>query len=96
MPKSGPISKVEAFYIDNHYKTMSPEELADTLDRKITTVKSYIKNNITPSQIKIKAGEHFVKNKGTIVMTETASMLSDAQKKTPKKTPACVTKIKHE
>ena len=96
MAKSGPIGQVEAFYIDNHHKTMTPQELADVLDRKVETVKSYIKKNITPTQIKIRAGDHFAKSKGTIVMTETASMLGDSQRKTTKKTPDCITKIKND
>lgn len=97
MSKTGPISKVEAFYIEHHYKTLTVQELADDLDRKVDTIKKYVKNNFASSQVAIRAGDHFAKNKGSIVMTETASMLGDATKKrVPKSHNSCVTKIKHD
>lgn len=97
MSKSGPIGKVEAFYIEHHYKHIDVKELADILDRKIDTLKKYIKTNYGDSTTQIRAGEHFAKNKGSIVMTETASMLGDATKKrTVKSHNGCVTKIKHD
>jgi hypothetical protein len=96
MAKSGPIGQVEAFYIEHHHKKLSVQELADILDRKVETVKLYIKKNIAASHTHVKAGDHFAKSKGTIVMTETASSIGDAQRKRKPFKSDCVTKIKHD
>jgi hypothetical protein len=94
MYKTGPISQVEGFYIEHHYKTSTPQELADLLGRKVETVKSYIKKNLDAKVSKIKAGDHFARSKGTVVMTETASMLGDVRKSNTKPKD-CITKIKN-
>lgn len=96
MYKSGPMSKVEAFYIEHHYKTLTPQELAEDLGRKVETVKTYIKKNISTKISQIRAGDHFARSKGTVVMTETASMIGDNKKSLNKKAKDCVTKIRHE
>lgn len=95
MYKSGPLSKVEIFYVEHHYKTLTPQELAEDLGRKVETVKSYIKKNISTKTSQIRAGDHFARSKGTVVMTETASMLADNKKQRNTKTKDCVTKIKN-
>lgn len=96
MSKTGPISKVEAFYIDNHYKTLTAQELADILDRKVTTVSAYIKKNFQTTTATIRSGDHFAKNKGSVVMTEAASMLVDSMRTPKKNNKDCVTKIRHD
>jgi hypothetical protein len=97
MSKSGPIGKVEAFYIEHNYKTLTIQELSEDLNRKVETIQKYIKNNFKSSQYTIRAGDHFTKSKGSVIMTETASMLGDATKKRiPKSHNNCVTKIKHD
>jgi|694.fasta_scaffold03072_10 hypothetical protein len=97
MSKTGPISQVEAFYIEHHYKIKDPQELADILDRKVTTIKTYIKNNFGTKITAAKAGDHFGRNeKGSVVMTETASMMGDAIKKNKNAVHKdCITKIKN-
>lgn len=96
MYKSGPLSKVEIFYIEHNYKTLTPQQLAEDLGRKVQTVNTYIKNNISIKTTKIRAGDHFAKSKGAVVMTETASMLGDNKKSVTRKPKDCVTKIRHD
>jgi hypothetical protein len=50
MAKKGPISKVEAFYIDHHYQTITPTDLAQDLDRTVRAIEVYIKKNFTDKQ----------------------------------------------
>lgn len=97
MLKSGPISKVEGFYITHNHKNMDIKDLAQDLNRPIKIVEKWMKKNIVEAPAGIKAGEHFARNKGTVVMTENASTLSDSKrkKKTLPRQP-CITKIKDE
>ena len=97
MAKKGPISKVEAFYIDNNYRDKDIAEIAVDLDRSIKSIETYIKKNVThkPKQTTITAGEHIHHHRRSTVMTETASTLADEKRKTPtRKSQSCVTKIK--
>lgn len=96
MYKSGPFSKAEIFYIENKHKTLTIQEIAEDLGRKVESVQAYIKKNISSKIAQIRAGDHFAKSKGTIVMTETASMISDNKKNKTKTPRDCVTKIKHD
>lgn len=99
MAKKGPISKVEAFYIDNNYRDKDIAEIAVDLDRSIKSIETYIKKNIThkPKQTTVTAGEHIHHHRGSTVMTETASTLADEKRKVgPRKNQSCVTKIKAE
>jgi hypothetical protein len=97
MGKKGPISKIEAFYIDNNRDT-DVAQIALDLDRSITSIEKYLKKNVTeaPRQTGTRAGDQFARNdKGSVVMTENASQMSDAVRKTVIKKPThCVTKIK--
>lgn len=99
MGKKGPISKIEAFYIDNHRGT-DVAEIAVDLDRSITSIEKYLKKNITeaPRQTGVTVGDQLARNdKGSVVMTENASQVSDAKRKTVVKKPThCVTKIKRD
>ncbi len=98
--KKGPLGKAEIFYIEEKYKNGTEiEEISTDLSRPQFMIEKHIaKNKI--QQVKktgMEAGEHFAKHKGTIVMTENASTLADAQKKvTVKKPSSCVTKIRPE
>jgi len=96
MGKKGPISKIEAFYIDNNRDT-DVAQIALDLDRSITSIEKYLKKNVTeaPRQTGTRAGDQFARNdKGSVVMTENASQMSDAVRKTVIKKPThCVTKI---
>lgn len=99
MGKKGPISKIEAFYIEQNYRDMAVADLATDLDRTITSVEKYIKKNIThkPRQTGITAGDQIQHHKGATVMTENASTISDDKRKTFVRKPSnCVTKIKRD
>lgn len=96
MAKKGPIGKVEGFYIEQNYRNMDIAVLAEDLDRTISSVENYIKKNIThkPKQVGVQAGDHFISYKGSTVMTENASTISDSKRKFSKPSSSCVTKIK--
>ena len=97
MGKKGPISKIESFYIDNN-RDKDIAEIAVDLDRSVASIEKYLKKNVTeaPRQTSVKAGDQFARNdRGSVVMTENASQMSDAVRKTVIKKPThCVTKIK--
>jgi len=94
--KTGPLSKVEAYYIDGHFEDIDASDIAEDLNRAIKTVENYIKKNHKKKKQKtgMEAGEHFIRQKGVTIMSENASTISDANKK-PKKASAqsCVTNI---
>jgi len=94
--KRGPIGKVEAFYIEQHYKNTPIADIAVDLDRPISSVEKYIKTNIVKSSTTnaLKAGDQFVRQNGATIMTENASTLTDATRKKPVKNKNCITKIK--
>ena len=98
MAKKGPISKIEGFYIDSKQRDLSIAEIAVDLDRSVSSIEKYLKKNVTeaPRQTAVKAGDQLGRNdKGSVVMTENASQVSDARRKTVIKKPShCVTKIK--
>lgn len=98
MGKKGPISKIEAFYIENHHGQLSVAEIATDLDRSVSSIEKHLKNNVKqkPRQTAVKAGDQFARNdRGSVVMTENASQMSDEKRKTVIKKPShCVTKIK--
>jgi len=97
MLKKGPISKVEAFYIKAHYNKIDLKELSEDLNRPMGLVEKWAKKNIDESPGTIKAGDHFARSKGSVVMTENASTLSDSKRKrkVTRRQP-CITKIKND
>jgi hypothetical protein len=99
MGKKGPISKIESFYIDNN-RDKDIAEIAVDLDRSVASIEKYLKKNVTeaPRQTSVKAGDQFARNdRGSVVMTENASQMSDAKRKSVIKKPThCVTKIKQD
>ena len=99
MAKKGPISKIESFYIDNN-RDKDIAEIAVDLDRSVSSIEKYLKKNVTeaPRQTSVKAGDQFARNdRGSVVMTENASQMSDERRKTVIKKPShCVTKIKQD
>lgn len=98
MAKKGPIGKVEGFYIQNNYKNLDLEQIASDLDRSRSSVETYIKKNKLESNpvSGIKAGDHFAKRNGSVVMTETASSLSDNNRKKRPASRNCTVKIKND
>lgn len=85
--KKGPLSKDEKKFIDSN-SNLTNEALAEKLDRSIKTVSNYNKkpqktkiqstNSDTSSDIELYARN---KDRGVVVMTETASIVSDEKKK---------------
>lgn len=94
--KKGPLSKVECYYIDGHYRDLEVAQMAEDLNRTMTSVENYIKKTHTDKNPnRLTAGDQFAYHKGSTVMTENASTLSDARRKSyNKKENKCVTKIK--
>lgn len=95
--KKGPLSKAEAFYIDGNYKDMDVVDIANDLNRTITSIESYIKKHHSKERVSgTKAGDHFHSHKGSTVMTENASTMSDAKRNvsTNNLNPKCTTRIK--
>lgn len=82
--KKGPLGKTEVFYIKHHYKLMSLEDLCKELDRAKSLVNSCIEKckKEEDASTPLNASNLFVKNnKGSVIMTENASSLSDDLKK---------------
>lgn len=97
MTKKGPLAKTERFYIRHKYTELTAEELATELDRPISTVKACIEKCREEDEAndQFNVQNQFHHHKGSTVMTENASVLSDAIRKTGQKTrQSCVTKIK--
>lgn len=97
MSKRGPLSKIEKFYIENNLD-LDIDELSSELDRAKSVVKAYIERCKPKIQQKsTPLSEQIFSNKrGSTVMTENGSMLSDdfrSRKRTTKR-PNCTTKIK--
>ena len=90
---------IESFYIDNN-RDKDIAEIAVDLDRSVASIEKYLKKNVTeaPRQTSVKAGDQFARNdRGSVVMTENASQMSDAKRKSVIKKPThCVTKIKQD
>jgi hypothetical protein len=99
--KKGPLGKTEVFYIKHNYKSTSVEELAKELDRAQSLIMSCIekckKQEIDSEPLNV-ANQMFTNKKGSIVMTQNASAMSDDIKKVKAKNPRhrkqCITKIK--
>jgi hypothetical protein len=96
MTKRGPIGKVELFYIENKVNEKSIEEIALDLDRSIDSVNKAIKKNkieIRPKETVV--SQQFVRERGSVIMTENASSMIDSKRSARQKNNNnCVTKIK--
>lgn len=76
--KRGKLSRIETYFIDGNRAKMSDQELADALNRGLKIVQKYLTDNPIASEAKSLAGQNIQTGKGTTVMTESASMASDA------------------
>lgn len=98
MSKRGPLSKIEKFYIENNLEK-DLDQLAVDLDRAKSVVKAY-SDKCEPKIQKNKThlSEQIHSYKGSTVMTENASMISDDIRgnfvKKDRTRPSCVTGIK--
>lgn len=95
MAKKGKLNKVEMYYIDNNYRTLSIADIATDLDRTISSIEKYIKDNLTNKTTSVmKVGDQMSRQNGVVTMTENASVLSDSKRKRKPITKNCVTRIK--
>ena len=85
--KKGPLSKEEKTFIDNN-SNLSNEALAEKLDRSEKTISNYTKKpQQTKTETVTSSGSSDIdlyarnKDRGVVVMTETASIVSDEKKK---------------
>lgn len=94
MAKKGPLGKAETFYIDNNRTDMTADQLSKDLDRTLSAINKYLKDNPVESQ-GMKVGDQFTRQKGITIMTENASTMADAKRKIEKPDQShCVTSIK--
>jgi hypothetical protein len=95
--RRGPLSKAETFYVTEHAKLGKEiQEIATDLDRPIKSIeKCYTKTQKENKEV-FNVGSQMARHKGSVVMTENASTLSDSTRKVQVPTSAqnCVTKIK--
>jgi hypothetical protein len=100
MAKKGPLTKIEAFYVEQNNKLgKDTQSIADDLNRPLSSIENYIAKYLTPkknTKLALAAGEHFNRQKGVTIMTETASSIGDAHRKKTKdlSRPSCITTIK--
>ena len=98
MTKKGPLAKAETFYVKEHCKTQSTEQIAKDLDRPISTVRKAVDKFKVQhgDQPLTSAGAQMARREGIVTMTENASSVSDQSKKRsgPTRSDTCVTRIK--
>ena len=98
MVKKGPLGKAEEFYIKHHHKEHNLDDICKELDR----AKSLVKRHITKCKEQeedeniLTAGKQFAYSKGSTIMTQNASQLSDDARsiKTTSRQESCTTRIK--
>lgn len=91
--KTGPFSKAEIFYIDQHCNTLSLNQICEDLNRSQSSVKKQIDKSKKDKPITV--GDQFARQSGATIMTENASSMADAvRKRGPTLPSSCVTKIK--
>jgi hypothetical protein len=96
--KRGPLSKAEVFYISEQAKIgKTMQEISVDLDRPVKSIeKAFTKAQKEGVVDRVPtAGGQLGRYKGSVVMTENASSISDAKQKKTKTLPSkCITKIK--
>lgn len=96
--KRGPLSKAETFYIIEHVKLGKElSDIATDLDRAIKSIEKCYTTAKKENEKSLTVGDQFAKHKGSVVMTENASSLSDSKRKvnTSSKTTNCITSPKN-
>jgi hypothetical protein len=106
MTKKGPLSKAEKFYIENH-TDLSIDNLCKDLDRAKSTINKFletlpsVKREKGPATVASKdtpTMSQFARNdKGSVVMTENASVMADehrAKRDVPPRSKRCTTRIR--
>lgn len=95
--KRGPLSKAEVFYITEHAKSgKTIDELALDLDRPMKSIEQCYTKAQKEAGKSSMTSEQFARHKGSVVMTENASSMSDAKRqfRTTTKTQNCITSAK--
>ena len=95
--KRGPLSKAETFYITEHAKINKDiQEIASDLDRPIKSIEKCYTKAQKDHTSSFTVGDQFAKHKGSVVMTENASSMSDStrQSNTPTRIKDCITSVK--
>jgi len=96
MFKKGPLSKAECFYIQHHHNKIDLSQLSSDLNRPIDIIEKWIKKNVVEAPAGMKAGDHFARSKGAVIMTENVSAMSDSKRRKTLPRQQCVTKIKND
>lgn len=95
MTKKGPLGKAEEYYVKGHYGSMDAKQIAKELDRPIGIVKKHIeKVKKDEPDGRISAGNMMGRQDGVVVMTESASSMSEEFKKPSSKKSRCITGTK--
>jgi len=93
--KRGPIGKIEAFYIEHNLEEKTIQDIASDLERSVSSVEKFIQKNKITIKKQSMLSDQFARQKGSVVMTENASMMIDEKKKHKNKLDrSCVTTIK--
>lgn len=103
MAKTGPLSKVEKYYIDGVNDQMDVDVIARELDRSKTSISNYLKNKTKAAkenENELRQGEPLPKNNNPVVMTqaqaEVGDMIAQNGPKISKKMADCITRIKRD
>lgn len=104
MAKTGPLSKVEKYYINGVSGEMDVEDIAKELDRSKTSISNYLKKQAKAAKVdesdSLDAGKPLPKNNNPVVMTqaqaEIGDMIAQQGPKISKKMADCITKIKRD
>lgn len=97
--KRGPLSKAETFYVEQHVKMgKAISEIAADLDRPAKSIEKCVaKAQKEMPSSKLTSGDQFVKQRGAVIMTQNASTIGDARRRSTKPANSnCVTKIKRD
>jgi hypothetical protein len=96
--KRGPLSKAETFYIEEHVKMgQDITTIATDLDRPAKSIEKCVAKAQKENAPKgLTASDQFIRKNGAVIMTENASTISDARRKSTanKRSTSCVIKIK--
>jgi len=92
--KKGPLSNKDKKFIDDNI-SMDIATVAKKLDRSLSSVQKYIKENYQTTESAIHSLFARKPDRGVTVMTEAASMAADEKKKTPPASPQRYTAIIH-
>lgn len=99
MAKTGPLSKADKYYIEQHWTKEDFKTIAEDLDRSNRSIEEYIEE---VKIMKTKAGGQFARHGdpergGAVVATEAATMMGDDFKKrsgATRRQQRCTTKTK--